>query len=139
MSGAQMSLEDCIDAIEGSYELMLAYAAQGRDVERIGGDGPPIRCVLGDLRAALGVIAMSFRSRIDVLEQDVAKPFNDFCSVLEADAERAGKAVDLVLATSNIGSQLVDNLNASMHLRALLTDMFLLDEATTTLGRQIHH
>jgi hypothetical protein len=27
----------------------------------------------------------------------------------------------------SIGSQLVDNLNASIHLRALLTDLFLLD------------
>jgi hypothetical protein len=33
-----------------------------------------------------------------------------------------------------IGSQLVDNLNASMHLRALLTDLFLIDEAISSMG-----
>jgi len=34
-----------------------------------------------------------------------------------------------VLAQPEIGSQLVDNLNASSHVRADLTDLFLLDEA----------
>ena len=32
------------------------------------------------------------------------------------------------LAQRSISSQLVDNLNASMHIRALLTDIFLIDE-----------
>ena len=34
----------------------------------------------------------------------------------------------LVLAQPSISSQLIDNLNASIHLRALLTDLFLIDE-----------
>jgi hypothetical protein len=33
-----------------------------------------------------------------------------------------------VLEQVSISSQLVDNLNASIHLRALLTDLFLIDE-----------
>jgi len=33
---------------------------------------------------------------------------------------------NLLLAQPSIGSQLVDNLNASSHLRAVLTDLFLL-------------
>ena len=33
-----------------------------------------------------------------------------------------------VLAMAAISSQLIDNLNASIHLRALLTDLFLIDE-----------
>jgi hypothetical protein len=33
-----------------------------------------------------------------------------------------------VLSKPDISSQLVDNLNASIHLRAVLTDIFLLDE-----------
>jgi hypothetical protein len=37
-------------------------------------------------------------------------------------------ALKLVLAQPAISSQLIDNLNASIHLRALLTDLFLLDE-----------
>jgi hypothetical protein len=34
-----------------------------------------------------------------------------------------------VLACPRIGSELIDNLNASIHLRALLTDLFLISEA----------
>jgi hypothetical protein len=34
----------------------------------------------------------------------------------------------MVLAQPTISSQLIDNLNASIHLRALLTDLFLLGE-----------
>jgi hypothetical protein len=34
----------------------------------------------------------------------------------------------MVLAQPAISSQLIDNLNASIHLRALLTDLFLIGE-----------
>jgi hypothetical protein len=40
--------------------------------------------------------------------------------------------MELVLVQPAISSQLVDNLNASMHLRALLTDVFLLGEVLRT-------
>jgi hypothetical protein len=36
--------------------------------------------------------------------------------------------MELVLAQPSISSQTVDNLNASIHVRALLTDLFLIDE-----------
>jgi len=52
-----------------------------------------------------------------------------FFAAVDADARVALGAVRLVLARPDIGSQLVDNLNASIHLRALLTDLFVLDEA----------
>ena len=48
----------------------------------------------------------------------------------------AQAAVHLVLAQPAISSQLVDNLNASIHLRALLTDLFLIDEVLKTHQRQ---
>jgi hypothetical protein len=35
-------------------------------------------------------------------------------------------------AQRSIGSQIIDNLNASIHIRALLTDIFLIDEALKT-------
>ena len=56
-------------------------------------------------------------------------PYDAFVSVLDHDARNARAAVRLVLAQPSIGSQLVDNLNASSHVRAVLTDLFLLDEA----------
>ena len=48
--------------------------------------------------------------------------------VLDRDASDSLAAIELVLAQSSISSQLIDNLNASIHLRALLTDLFLIDE-----------
>ena len=44
--------------------------------------------------------------------------------------------MQLVLAQPAISSQLVDNLNASIHLRALLTDLFLIDEVLKTHQRK---
>ena len=52
-----------------------------------------------------------------------------FLAAVDADARIALGAVRLVLARPDISSQLIDNLNASIHLRALLTDLFVLDEA----------
>ena len=48
--------------------------------------------------------------------------------MLQRDAESAMAAMELVLAQPAIGSQLIDNLNASIHLRALLADLFLVTE-----------
>ena len=60
---------------------------------------------------------------VSVLDHDA------FVSVLDHDARNVRAAVRLVLAQPEIGSQLVDKLNASSHGRAVLTDLFLLDEA----------
>lgn len=56
-------LRTSIDAIEGGYEFMLAYAAQGRDFEYTGGGaGPSIRGYLGGLKDGLGSIADDFEA-----------------------------------------------------------------------------
>ena len=57
-----------------------------------------------------------------------AGPYAAFQAVLGRDARDSLAAVELVLAQPGISSQLIDNLNASIHLRALLTDLFLIDE-----------
>jgi hypothetical protein len=49
--------------------------------------------------------------------------------VIIDDAKKAHAAIDLVLNQKDISSEIVDNLNASIHLRALLTDLFLISEA----------
>jgi hypothetical protein len=51
-----------------------------------------------------------------------------FFAVLDRDARDSVAAMELVLAQPAISSQLIDNLNASIHLRALLTDLFLAGE-----------
>ena len=55
---------------------------------------------------------------------------------MRADAEKSLQAIDMVLALPSIGSQVIDNLNASIHIRALLTDIFLVDEALSSLSRK---
>jgi hypothetical protein len=54
--------------------------------------------------------------------------YHAFFVVLDRDARDSLAAIELVLAQPAISSQLVDNLNASIHLRALLTDLFLVSE-----------
>ena len=55
-------------------------------------------------------------------------PYDAFIDVIERDAKSSQAAIQLVLAQPAISSQMVDNLNASIHVRALLTDVFLIDE-----------
>jgi hypothetical protein len=57
----------------------------------------------------------------------------EFSGVVVDDARKAGAAIRLVLEQMKISSELVDNLNASIHLRALLTDLFLLSETNDTM------
>lgn len=114
-----MTLGEAIDAVEETYEFMLAYAAQGRrqeDSDTTGG----IRASLKKADAGLSAIAAA------TLPGAEAAAFLD---VVRQDAAKASAAIRLVLAQPSIHSQLIDNLNASIHLRALLTDLFLLDEA----------
>ena len=51
-----------------------------------------------------------------------------FLQLVLYDARKSAAAIELVLAQDGISSELVDNLNASIHLRALLTDLFLLSD-----------
>jgi hypothetical protein len=44
-------------------------------------------------------------------------------------------AIGIVLSRRQMASLLVDNLNASVHLRALLTDLFLLEQAARVPGQ----
>ncbi len=114
-----------VEAIEAGYEYMLAYAAQGREKEPEGASSQ-IRDYLGKMSAALEGLAEE-GSRI--AEDRDLKDYLDYLKAVEFDAARAKAGIQLVLAQTAISSQLVDNVNASIHLRALLTDMFLFDEA----------
>jgi len=58
--------------------------------------------------------------------------YREFVHVLERDAASSLAAIQLALAQTSISSQLIDNLNAWIHLRALLTDLFLIDEILKT-------
>jgi hypothetical protein len=124
-SGLPKTLADAIDAVEGTYEFMLAYAAQGRSREEAGDD---IRDYLVRADAGLAIIA-AMPSPNGGGDDQAA-----FVEMVRQDAARARTAMRFVLAQRAIGSQMIDNLNASIHLRTLLTDLFLLDEALKISG-----
>ena len=120
---SRMSLPERIEAIEQAYELMLAYAAQGRQNDT--DDSSSIRRFLHRADAALdglaACLAQSVTDRSDI--------YADFIRVLDQDARHSRAALRLVLGQKALSSSLIDNLNASIHIRALLTDIFLIDES----------
>ena len=120
-------LKDRCSRIEEAYEFMLAYAAQGLPNEAASVSGSQIRDFLRKCDAALTGLAEALTDCVRRLGIPSPAPYDAFISVVEHDVRCAQAAVRLVLAQPSISSQLVDNLNASIHLRALLTDLFLLD------------
>ena len=133
LEAARAELNSRCNAIEECYEFMLAYAAQGLDGDT--GSGSQIRAFLSRSDEALTDLAGFLNRFVEHLSLESTTPFTAFMAVLERDARDAQAAVRLVLAQPAISSQLVDNLNASIHLRALLTDLFLIDEALKTYRR----
>ena len=115
-----MTLDERCNAIEECYEFMLAYAAQGLNTDAGSQSGTQIREFLHRSVTALTGIA-------EAITATGLQPAA-FIAVVDRDAHDSLAAIELVLAQPAISSQLIDNLNASIHLRALLTDLFLLDE-----------
>ena len=125
-----MSAEICrrCNTVEECYEFMLAYAAQGvpsGDGSRSGGR---IRDVLQQAVEALSGLADACVTAVRADAPDSAEKYFAFLAVLDRDADDSIRTIELVLAQPSISSQLIDNLNASMHLRALLTDLFLVSD-----------
>jgi hypothetical protein len=125
------TLADAIDVIEEAYEFMLAYAAQGRSREEDDA-GSGIRERLMRAEAALTIIASAGAE--EVAKGQARGATAEFFEVVKQDAARARAAFRFVTAQSAVGSQIIDNLNASTHVRTLLTDLFLLDEALKISG-----
>jgi hypothetical protein len=125
----RLDLERRVEAIEAGYEFMLAYAAQGLTSDAGASSGSEVREYLKRFDAALTDLGRTYRLIVDGEGLPTSSAFDPFISVTERDAAAAQAAIRLVLSQPGISSQLVDNLNASIHVRALLTDIFLLDEA----------
>jgi enamine deaminase RidA (YjgF/YER057c/UK114 family) len=115
----------CIDTLERGYEYLLAYAAQGRQDDA----GSEVRQTLQDMQAALETLGALFKAAIVRDSVQAAREASAFIDAVFDDARKAQGAIALVLSRTAIGSLLIDNLNASIHLRALLTDVFLADQA----------
>ena len=121
-------LERRVDAIEASYELMLAYAAQGARSDAESAHGAQLREFLHRFDTALTGLADLYRELLALEQPERHGAYAAFLEVLTQDARAAQAALQVVMAQPGISSQLVDNLNASIHVRALLTDVFLIDE-----------
>ena len=121
------------EAMEECYEFMLAYAAQGLRTDEGSKSGGQVREFLQ--RAVKALTGLSEVCAVAVREEGLERPekYAAFLAVLDRDSRDSLAAIELVLAQPVISSQLIDNLNASIHLRALLTDLFLLDEI---MGKQ---
>lgn len=116
-------IENDIETIESGYEFLLAYAAQGRPAQQETGPGPHARPTLQGISDAMKNIASAFANSKDAFEQVIAD-----------DCRKAGAALEFILKQKRIGSEIVDNLNASIHLRAVLTNLFLYSEAFRPLA-----
>lgn len=114
------------DVIEECYEYMLAFAGQGLPGEA--GKGGVIRDFLSRASAALTGLSQVCAETVKQEGLENPERYQAFLGVLERDAQDSLAAIEIVLAQSIISSQLIDNLNASIHVRAMLTDLFLIDE-----------
>ena len=126
MSDAKNEVKQRIDSIESSYEFFLAYAAQGRTTDEGAKSGAELREFLTKLEDALEGLADTVAEAVS--DQEPRDAWDEMPSVVRRGAAAALSAVQLVAARSGISSQLIDNLNANMHLRAVLTDLFLVDD-----------
>ncbi len=128
MAGAA-TLADRIATIEEAYEYLLAYAAQGRRGAEDEGPDDKLREFLDRAEAALDGLAACATETAEAVAAAGIGAYRPFLKLLADDADKARAGIAVVKAQRAISSQLVDNLNASIHLRALLTDLFLIDEA----------
>jgi hypothetical protein len=125
-------LSERCNTIEECYEFMLAYAAQGLPSEAGRPSGGQIREFLGRAVRAISGLSESCAMAVNQERLEPAERYLAFFAVIARDAQSSLGALELVLAQPDISSQLIDNLNASIHLRALLTDLFLLSEIVRT-------
>lgn len=129
MAGSSwQELKDKIDLIEETYEFLLGYAAQGLSYEQAMRSDGQLRHFLNGANEAVNRLADLFLAVLAEEGLESGSDYTDFIDVLRDDARKASAAIRVTAIQPGISSQLIDNLNASVHVRALLTDVFLLDE-----------
>ncbi|MYD72074.1 MAG: hypothetical protein F4W89_15235 [Acidobacteria bacterium] len=134
-----VTLKALVDVVEESYEFCLAYAARGVTPQMARAGDTQVRRQLQQLADALPQLSDAFLNLAGERDESRREDYRRFIEVLRRDAESARAAVDLVLAQPGITSQMVDNLNGMIHVRALLTDVFLVDEMLRPDAPQAPH
>lgn len=125
---AREELSKRADAIESGYEMMLGYAAQGLDTDQGAANSSQLRDHLRRFETALTDLAKTYRACAVALGVQGLDSLDVLLETVDRDARTTQAALRLVLAQPGISSQMIDNLNASIHVRALLTDVFVVDE-----------
>lgn len=115
---------DRSDAVEECYEYLLSYAGRGLPSD----EGGEVRRLLSRAASALQGVGGSCAEALTQAGVGSLDKYHGFLAVLDRDAADSLAAIEMVLDQPVISSQLIDNLNASSHLRALLTNLFLLGE-----------
>ena len=122
-----LSLRQRIDTLEKAYEFFLAYAAQGlTSVTATGKDAEARRHLQAAVDALDGMVA-AFRELVS--KEHDPSAYETFLDTFEQDVQTSTAVFAIALTQRAVSSQLIDNINASVHVRALLTDLFVLDEA----------
>lgn len=113
-----------IELVEDAYEFFLAYAAQGLSAQAAtGSKDSQVRSYLRRCDEALTGLADGIRANLPN-----AADHEEVIVLLRRDADATRALIRLVAAQPAVSSQVIDNLNASVHVRALLTDLFLLGD-----------
>jgi len=115
-----------IEAIESSYEFFLAYAAQGLTTDEGSKAGGQLREFLARVETALDGLAEVVAAAADGREP--ADAWSQVTEMVRSDSASALAVVRLISARPGVSSELIDSLNAFVHMRALLTDLFLVDD-----------
>lgn len=118
-----------IELVEEAYEYMLAYAAQGRADEGAGPDGAQIRTFLIQFSNANAVLADVTQSLAGLNVEAAA-----FIEGFERESAVVASVVKIMLAGDNVSSEVVDNANGLIAMRAYLTSLFFIDKAILPKG-----
>lgn len=125
---ATEALQAHVDVVEETYEFCLAYAAKGVNAQMAVSNDMLVRERLEQMAATLSELPGSFLALAEERGSKNGDRYQAFIEVMRRDSASGLASVQLVLAQPGITSQMIDNLNGMIHLRALLTDVFLLDE-----------
>ena len=116
------AMRNAIDMIEEAYEFMLAYAAQGRKHDADDGGVSKIRDYMNRFSEALGEMEGAAEA---VMAGEAASAFRarflDDLAVMRS-------VIALVLEKPSISSDMVDNTNGLIAVRAFLTDLLFIDQ-----------
>lgn len=129
MTDIKKQFAQSVETIERTYEFMLAYAAQGRQREVPASVGMDIRVSMGEMLDALRTLPELVKGVSEAsITGEALATISVFQKQIELDAAAAAVVINAALSVPSIGSQLIDNINASIHVRTLLTDLFIVDD-----------